>query len=419
MPNGFATAFHTAQGVDPAQRGLQARPDTRSTTAAPTSPGSARSPSTEGIRLLLADSTNAEEPGYTGSERSVGESLRRIFPEPSGAVGSSSPASRATSTASSSSPTPPIANGRKVALLGRSMLQQRRARPRARPVARSPDRSFVDIEEVDDLNPGEVCVISTGSQGEPMSALALLASGENRRLRIERGRRRRASSSHAIPGNEWAVAKVMDGLARRGAEVIHSGVAYVHESGHAKPGRARRPCSRSRGRSSFIPVHGEYRHLLRHARLAIEMGVARTRCCSARTATSFSSATRGSTSTARCPRATSSSTASSATSATACCATGGCSPRRASSSSWSSVDSRSGELVAAPEIMSRGFLDEPGAEAVVDELRSAVVKAIEVAVGEGAHDPDTLRRVIRRTVGRIVSERTRRRPMIVPLVLEA
>jgi len=83
------------------------------------------------------------------------------------------------------------------------------------------------------------------------------------------------------------------------------------------------------------------------------------------------------------------------------------------------VDARTGELVGSPEIVSRGFLDEPGAEPVVEELRSALVKAIEVAVGEGAQDPDALRRVVRRTVGRIVSDRTRRRPMIVPLVLEA
>jgi len=83
------------------------------------------------------------------------------------------------------------------------------------------------------------------------------------------------------------------------------------------------------------------------------------------------------------------------------------------------VDGRTGELVGAPEIVSRGFLDEPGAESVVEELRSALVKAIEVSVGEGGEDSDALRRVVRRTVGRIVSDRTRRRPMIVPLVLEA
>ena len=83
------------------------------------------------------------------------------------------------------------------------------------------------------------------------------------------------------------------------------------------------------------------------------------------------------------------------------------------------IDGRSGEIVGTPEIVSRGFLDEPGAESVVEELRAALVKAIEVSVGEGSLDPDALRRVMRRTVGRIVSDRTRRRPMIVPVVLEA
>jgi ribonuclease J len=83
------------------------------------------------------------------------------------------------------------------------------------------------------------------------------------------------------------------------------------------------------------------------------------------------------------------------------------------------IDTRSGEIVGTPEIVSRGFLDEPGAEPVVEELRSALVKAIEVAAGEGSLEADSLRRVMRRTVGRIVSDRTRRRPMIVPVVLEA
>jgi ribonuclease J len=83
------------------------------------------------------------------------------------------------------------------------------------------------------------------------------------------------------------------------------------------------------------------------------------------------------------------------------------------------IDGRSGEIVGAPEIVSRGFLDEPGAESVVEELRTALVKAIEVSVGDGGFDPDALRRVMRRTVGRIVSDRTRRRPMIVPVVIDA
>src|SRR5580693_7061958 len=104
-----------------------------------------------------------------------------------------------------------------------------------------------------------------------MSALALLASGENRRLSVRDGDVV-VLSSHAIPGNEWAVSKVMDGLARRGADVIHAGIAHVHESGHARQGELATLLSIARPRS-FIPVHGEYRHLLRHSRLAIEMGV--------------------------------------------------------------------------------------------------------------------------------------------------
>ena len=127
-----------------------------------------------------------------------------------------------------------LASGRIIATLGRSMATNV-ALARQLGILRIPDTSITDIENVGDMDPARVCVISTGSQGEPMSALALMAAGENKWLKIS------ADdvvilSSHAIPGNEGAVAKVMDGLYRLGAEVIHSGLAAVHVSGHGMQG---------------------------------------------------------------------------------------------------------------------------------------------------------------------------------------
>jgi ribonuclease J len=134
-----------------------------------------------------------------------------------------------------------------------------------------PDESLVDIEKVDELDPGRVCVISTGSQGEPMSALALMAAGENKRLRVGEGDVV-IISAHAIPGNEYDVNKVIDGLYRLGAEVVHSGLADVHVTGHAMREELKTLLSVAKP-EFFIPVHGEFRHLTHHARLAMEMGV--------------------------------------------------------------------------------------------------------------------------------------------------
>jgi ribonuclease J len=414
VPSGFALAFHTAQGVvlHSGDFKLDLTPvDGRRTDLARIGQIAA----TEGIRLLLADSTNAELPGYTGSESAVGESLRRIFLAQRGrrivVACFASHVHRIQQLADAA-----IASGRRVALLGRSMLKNVGI-ARDLGMLTIPDRCFADIETIGDHDPGEICVISTGSQGEPMSALAQMASGESRWLHIEEGDVV-VLSSHAIPGNEWAVAKVMDGLARRGAEVIHAGVAHVHESGHAHQGELATLLSIARPRS-FVPVHGEYRMLVRHSRLAIEMGVAPDEVLICEDGDVVQLGDEGIDFAGEVSAAH-----VFVDGIVGDVGVGVLRDRRVLAEEGVvvavvTVDGRTGELVGAPEIVSRGFLDEPGAESVVDELRSALVKAIEVSVGEGAQDPDALRRVVRRTVGRIVSDRTRRRPMIVPLVLEA
>ena len=158
-----------------------------------------------------------------------------------------------------------MAGGRKVATLGRSM-EKNVALARRLGLLHIPDRTLVDIEDVDELEPGQVCVISTGSQGEPMSALSLLATGENRFFRL-RENDVVVISAHPIPGNEWSVGRVIDSLHRRGVEVIHSGVESVHVSGHARQGELAMLLSVTRP-EFFIPVHGEYRHMANHVRLA-------------------------------------------------------------------------------------------------------------------------------------------------------
>ena len=150
-------------------------------------------------------------------------------------------------------------------------------------VLRIPDSAMIDIEDVDDYEPGQVCVISTGSQGEPMSALSRMAAKESRWLDLT-DQDTVILSSHPIPGNEAPVSKVIDGLVRIGAKVVHSGISDVHATGHAQQEELKTFLSVTRP-EWFVPVHGEYRHLIAHATLAETMGVDPITSSSARTAT--------------------------------------------------------------------------------------------------------------------------------------
>ncbi|HEV8063770.1 MAG TPA: ribonuclease J, partial [Acidimicrobiales bacterium] len=309
-----------------------------------------------------------------------------------------------------------VASGRHIALLGRSMLKNVGV-ARELGLLHIPDGAFVDIEHVDDLPPDKVCVISTGSQGEPMSALSLMSTGESRWLNIGEGDVV-VLSSHAIPGNEWAVAKVMDGLARKGAEVVHAGTAHVHESGHARQGELSTMLSVAKPKS-FVPVHGEYRHLLSHSRIAIGMGVAATEVLVCEDGDVIALTDEGIDFDGEV-----SASYIYVDGLVGDVETGVLRDRRVLAEEGVLVtvvtmDRKTGDLVGEPEMVSRGFLSEPGHEDLAEEARAAVVKAVEIAVGEGKRDSDSIRRVVRRTVGRLVNERTRRRPMIVVVLVEA
>ena len=224
MPYVFATAFHTPQGVilHSGDFKLDLTPvDDRRTDLSRIGAIA----SSEGVRLLLSDSTNAEEAGHAPSERDVGRVLVNLFRQHDGrriiTASFASHIHRIQQIADAA-----ISCGRVVATLGLSVKRNVRM-ARELGLLHIPDVSLVDIEDVADLAPGKVCVVSTGSQGEPMSALALLASGDNRWLKLTSDDTV-ILSSHAIPGNEHNVNKVIDGLLRLGAEVVHSGVADVH-----------------------------------------------------------------------------------------------------------------------------------------------------------------------------------------------
>ncbi len=223
----------------------------------------------EGVTLLLADSTNAEEPGFVASERSVGVTLRRLFLE--------RPDQRMVVACFAShlhrvQQIIDVAReqGRRVALMGRSMEANVKLARRLHQL-KVDAGDLIDLELVDSIDPGSVCVICTGSQGEPMAALTKLSRGDGRMVRLG-DHDTVILSSHPIPGNEWSVGRVIDDLHRLGAEVIDSSREAVHASGHARQGELRW-LHQLLAPHNFIPIHGEYRHLVHHAALARTMGL--------------------------------------------------------------------------------------------------------------------------------------------------
>jgi ribonuclease J len=413
VPHGFATAFHTRQGVilHSGDFKIDLTPvDNRSTDLARIGAIAAG----PGVRLLLSDSTNAEEDGHTESERRVGRVLAGLFaahPDKRLIVACfASHIHRIQQIADAA-----IATGRTIATLGRSMGKNITL-ARSMRLLRIPDASLIDIEHIGDLDPRRVCVLSTGSQGEPMSALALMASADNKWISVGQGDLV-VLSSHAIPGNESNVGKVIDGLCRLGAEVIHSGLAPVHVSGHAMREELKTLLSITRP-ESFVPVHGEFRHLRHHAKLAEDMGVPADRVLLAEDGDVIELTPEGIDFVGEVPAGY-----LYVDGIVGDVGQGVLRDRRVLAEEGVvivvvTVDAKSGEVLTGPEIITRGWVYAPEAEELLGEARQAVLDAMEEAADTGSVDFETLRRRARSALGRFVSERTKRRPMIVPVVME-
>jgi ribonuclease J len=414
VPHGFATVFHTPQGtiMHTGDWKLDLTPvDGRLTDLARIG-AIARG---DGIRLLLGDSTNAEEPGHTASERSVGKVLADLFHAHEGRriviACFASHLHRIQQICDAA-----IERGRTVATLGLSMKKNVRL-ARQMGLLRIPDRSLVDIEEIGDLDPGQVCVISTGSQGEPLSALALMAAGENRWLKLG-PEDTVILSSHPIPGNESNVSRVIDGLTRVGVEVVHSGIAPVHASGHAKSEEIKTLFNVAQP-EWFTPVHGEYRHLRQHGRLAVQMGVAEEHVLVCEDGDQLVLSDDG---VRRVERAVPAGYLY-VDGIVGDVGHGVLRDRRVLAEEGvvvviATVDITTKSVIAGPEIITRGWVHAAEAEDLLDECAAAVRASLEEAFANDALALEDLARHARRAAGKFVSERTRRRPMIVPVILE-
>jgi Predicted hydrolase of the metallo-beta-lactamase superfamily len=365
----------------------------------------------EGIDLLLSDSTNAEVPGFVTSEREIGGVLNRLFASSRQRIIVACFAShvhRVQQVLDAAA-----AHDRHVAFVGRSMVRNMGI-ARDLGYLRMPAGVMVDMKAVDDLPANRLVLVSTGSQGEPMSALARMANRDHHQIRIAAGDTVVLASS-MVPGNENAVYRVINGLARWGATVVHKGVAMVHVSGHAPAGELLLMLNVTRP-SNLLPVHGEWRHFRAHAAIAEASGVPRERIVLADDGVVVDLLDGVATVSGKVP-----------------CGyvyVDGLVVGDISETSLKDrrilgeggfvtvvvlVDASTGAVTSGPHITTRGVSDEPGA---FDGVVPYIEKALEGAAAEGVSEPQQLQQLVRRTVGRWVNDTYRRRPMIIPVVVE-
>ncbi|MCY3953196.1 MAG: ribonuclease J [bacterium] len=370
-----------------------------------------------GVRLLLADSTNAEQPGSSRSESDIGPVLAGVFAANAGrrilTACFSSHLHRVQQIVSAA-----IADGRRVATLGLSM-KKNVALGRELGLLRGPDSAFVDIAEIAGMAPGELCVISTGSQAEERSSLASAAAGDSRWIRIGPADTV-VLSSNPIPGNEARVGRMINDLIERGARVVHSGEIEIHTSGHGRQDELA-ALHQAASPEWFVPVHGELRHLRAHAALARRLAMPAERVLVALDGDQLVLGDAG----LRVEAGVSAGDHVLVHGPFSGPDRGVLGERRILGNqgvvvATVVVDFEAAALLGAPRVTSRGWLDEADADPLEVEMEGELAET----VGDFLRaEPDAaaaeVRRVVRRTAGTLVANRSQRRPMIVPVVVPA
>jgi len=365
----------------------------------------------EGVDLFMTDSTNAEVPGFTTPEKDIAPAIDKVFRD----------AERRIIVACFSSHVHRVQQvlnaaekaGRKVAMVGRSMVRNMGIAAELG-YLKVPDGVLVDVKKLDTFPDHQVVLICTGSQGEPMAALSRMANRDHR-IDVGQGDTVLLASS-LIPGNENAVYRVINGLMRLGANVVHKGNAKVHVSGHASAGELLY-CYNIVKPRNVMPVHGEWRHLVANAELAVQTGVPRERVVLAEDGVVVD-LVKG---------------RAKVVGAVDCgyVYVDGSSVgefdeallkdrRILRDEGFISVivvmDSATGKVAAGPEIQARGFAED---DEIFRQVRPKIEQALADATGNGVTDSYQLEQVVRRAVGSWVGGKIRRRPMIIPVVIQA
>jgi ribonuclease J len=367
----------------------------------------------QGVMVLCSDSTNVDRPGHTRSESEVGIALSARFEAARGRIIVATFASHIHRIQQILRLAARF--DRRVALLGRSMERNVRVAAELGYLT-LPAGTVVPLEELADMPPARQVVLSTGSQGEPNSALALMAAGEHKYFQVGAGDLV-ILSSRVIPGNERTVSRIINGLYRRGADVLYEDNAFVHVSGHASQEDLKLMLNLTRPRY-FLPVHGEYRHLLGHARLAAEVGLGPERVFLMEDGAALQV------------------TKSAATVVTGIPAgrilvdgkgVGDVGPvvlrdrellAEEGMVAVAIVIDANGGIVAGPTLASRGVVYVKENEALVEELRGAVGQAVVDMPPAERRDRELLSGRLRLAVRQFFNQRLQRKPVVLPMILE-
>ncbi|MCX8131633.1 MAG: ribonuclease J [Clostridia bacterium] len=368
----------------------------------------------KGVLLLMSDSTNVEREGYTMSERTVGDTFEEIFMNARNRI-------LVATFASNVHRVQQIVNAavkfnRKVSICGRSMVNVVNAAMELG-YLHVPEGIMIDIDHMDRYNPENVVIITTGSQGEPMSALSRMAASEHKKVEIVPGDLVIISAT-PIPGNEKLVSRVINELFKKGAEVIYEALADIHVSGHACQEELKLIQNLVKPKF-FMPVHGEYRHLKQHANLAHKLGMANENIFvmdigKVLELTSDSAKINGSVTSGKV-----------LVDGLGVGDVGNIVLRDRKHLSQDglivvvvTIEGDSGCVIAGPDIISRGFVYVRESEDLMDNMREVVKKALEKCEDKKKSDWAAKKNIIKDSLRDYIYEKTKRKPMILPIIME-
>jgi ribonuclease J len=366
-----------------------------------------------GVLVLCSDSTNVDRPGHTRSEIDVGRALRGHFQGAAGRIVLATFASHIHRIQQVL--TLAAEHDRRVALLGMSM-QKNVTVSAALGILRIPEGVLVPLEELSALPRERQIILSTGTQGEPNSALSLMAAGEHKYVHIERGDLV-VISARVIPGHERTIGRVVNALLRLGAEVLYDDNAFVHVSGHASQEDLKLMLNLTRPRY-FIPVHGEYRHLLGHARLAETVGLTPERIFLVEDGTGVEVTKTAARVVGRYPTGRVLVDGKGVGDIGAVVLRDRQLLAQDGLVSVSLVIDHAGAVVAGPEIASRGFVYVKESEALLDELRAAILAALAGRDPAAPTDRGAIGALVRAAVRHFINQRFQRKPVVLPVILE-
>ena len=368
----------------------------------------------EGVLALLADSTNAERPGFTQSEKMVGQTFDDEFRYARNRIivaTFSSNVHRIQQVVDSA-----VKYKRKVAVIGRSMINVVNIAMELG-YLRIPEGVLIDIDETNNYTSDQIVIITTGSQGEPMSALTRMAMNDHKKVDIMPGDTVIISAT-PIPGNEKLVARTIDHLYKLGADVIYEKSNGVHVSGHASQEEIKLMHNLVRPKY-FIPVHGEYRHLIKHANLAKDLGMPSENIVIAENGSVIVISKNGIGINGKIQ------SGKVLVDGLGVGDVGNIVLRDRRQLSQDgimivvvTIDHETCHVVSGPDIVSRGFVYVREAEDLMEEAREKVLSALERCENNGVSEWSMIKSTIRDNLGRFLYERTRRRPMILPIIME-